>query len=129
MSELIDFLSLPDISEMEKTIKINDRIGSVVIKPMTQIQWEGYRSRCSGKLSKKGVDFDNEKFNNLVLAGQVTSPNFADAAMLSKANCTTAAEFISKKILPGEIAEIVSQITKLSGFDTDINEEIEEAKN
>ena len=129
MSEFMDFLASPDISEIEETVKINDRIGSFIIKPMTQTQWESYRSRCSGKLSKKGVDFDNEKFNNLVLVGQVVKPNFSDAAMLSKAGCTTPAELIAKKILPGEIAEIVSRITKLSGFDIDINEDIEEAKN
>jgi len=129
MSKLVDFLALPDISSMEEIVKINDRIGEITIKPMTQTQWESYRARCTGKVGKKGVDFDSEKFNSLIMVGQVVNPNFSDADMLGKARCSTASEFISKKILPGEVAEIISRITKLSGFDNDINEDIEEAKN
>lgn len=129
MSNMIDFLSLPDVDSIIEEIYINDRIGTFKIKAMTNAQWESYRARCKGKMKKDGVNFDNEKFNNLVLSGHVTEPNFTDAAMLAKANCSTAAEFISKKILPGEINEIVARIVKLSGFDDDINEDVEEAKN
>lgn len=128
MSNLVDFLTLPDIDSMTEEVYINDRIKTFTIKAMTNAQWESYRARSRGKINKKGVDFDNEKFNNLVMAGHVVEPNFSDAAMLSKAGCATAAEFISKKILPGEINDIVEAITKLSGFDSDINEDIKDAQ-
>ena len=113
---------------LTKDVHINDRIGTFKIKAMTNAQWEDYRARSRGKVSKKGMDFDSAKFNSLIMAAHVVEPNFANAEMLTKANCATASEFISKKILPGEISEIVEQITKLSGFDSDINEEIAEAQ-
>jgi len=129
MSKLVDFLALPDVDSLTEEAYINDRIGIFKIKAITNKQWENYRARSKGKVNKEGVDFDNEKFNNLVMAGHIVEPNFSDATLLSKAGCATVAEFISRKILPGEVSEIVERITKLSGFDSDINKDIEEAKN
>jgi len=129
MSKLVDFLALPDVSDITKDVYINERLGTFKIRPMNGPQYSGYQNRCRGKLSKDGVDFDGGKFNMLIIAGQTVEPNFSNSDFLSKAGCANAADFISKKLLAGEISDIAAKIIKESGFDASINEAIEEAKN
>jgi len=132
MSKLQDFLALPDVTDITEEIYINERLGTFTVKPLTEKQWTNYRNRCKGKINKQGMDFDSGKFNLLIIAGQIVEPNFSDGDFLTKAGCSTASEFITKKFLAGEIADIAEKITKVSGFDpetNDINEDIEEAKN
>lgn len=130
MTDLENFLELPDVTEITEEIFVNDRLGKMTIKPMTQEQFNDYGKRCKSKINKKGsMDFDSAKFNLLVVAGQTIKPNFNNAELLQKAGCATASEFIQRKLLPGEISTIASKIQALSGFDTDLEEDIEEAKN
>lgn len=129
MNELEQFLTLPDVTDMQETIHVNDRLGDFTVKPMTSEQFNEYGKRCRSKINKSGMDFDGTKFNLLIVAGQTIKPNFNNAELLQKASCSTASEFIQKKLLPGEISAISSKIQEISGFDTDINEDVEEAKN
>ena len=129
MSELEEFLALPDVSDIQETIYVNERLGSFVVKPMTSAQFDEYSKRCRSKVNKKGVDFDGGKFNLLIVAGQVVKPDFNNAELLKKAGCATASELIQKKLLAGEIALLSEKISEISGFSTDINESIQEAKN
>lgn len=129
MSELEEFLALPDVSDIQETIYVNERLGSFVVKPMTSAQFDEYSKRCRSKVNKKGVDFDGGKFNLLIVAGQVVKPDFNNAELLKKAGCATASELIQKKLLAGEIALLSEKISEISGFNTDINESIQEAKN
>lgn len=129
MSALVDFLALPDVSEVTEEIYINERLGTFKIKPLSNTMWSSYRKQCMSKIKKGGADFDSEKFSTLIIAEQTVEPNFKDAAFLEKAGCSTARDFIDKKFLAGEIADIAEKITKISGFDSDINDDIELAKN
>lgn len=129
MSELEEFLALPDVSDIQETIYVNERLGSFVVKPMTSAQFDEYSKRCRSKVNKKGVDFDGGKFNLLIVAGQTIKPDFNNAELLKKAGCATASELIQKKLLAGEIALLSEKISEISGFSTDINESIQEAKN
>lgn len=129
MSELEEFLALPDVSDIQETVYVNERLGSFVVKPMTSAQFDEYSKRCRSKVNKKGVDFDGGKFNLLIVAGQVVKPDFNNAELLKKAGCATASELIQKKLLAGEIALLSEKISEISGFTTDINESIQEAKN
>lgn len=127
---LEDFLAMPDVDNIEEEVFVSKRLGKFKVKAMTADEHAEYVKRAKGKIGKKGeIEFDSGKFNLMIAAGQVISPDFRNAELLKKANCATAAEFIKKKLLAGEIAELSEQICKLSGFDIDINEEIEEAKN
>lgn len=129
MNDLEMFLTLPDVDTIEKEIKVSNRLGTFKIRAMTSEEFSNYQTRCTRKMNKKGVDIDINKLNTLIVAGQVVAPDFSNAEFLKKAGCSTATEFISKKLLIGEITEISKQVQILSGFDVDINEDIEEAKN
>lgn len=129
MRNLEEFLALPDVDNIQEEVFVSKRLGKFKVRAMTADEHGEYMKRSRGKIKKEGTDFDSTKFNLLIVAGQTLEPNFADADLLKKTNCSTATELIKKKLLAGEIAELAEQIIKISGFDNDINEDIEEAKN
>lgn len=129
MNELEQFLNLPDVDNIEEEVFVSPRLGKFKVKAMTADMHGEYMKRSRGKLDKKGVDFDSAKFNLFVVAGQTIYPNFANAELLKKSGCATAIDFIKRKLKAGEIAELAEQICKISGFNSDINEDVEDAKN
>lgn len=124
MSRLDDFLNLQDVSSMEEEIYINERLGNFKIKPLSGAKNEEFRKRCT---TKNGTDIN--KFQILVVSEQVIDPDFSNSDFLAKTGCQTAREFIERKFKAGEIATIANKILDISGFNIDINEKIEEAKN
>lgn len=129
MGELVDFLSLPDVSDIVEEVYVSERLGKFKVKALTQEQHQEFMNRSKGKLKKNGVEFDSNKFQLLIVANQVIEPNFNNAELLQKAKCATATDLIKKKILPGEIAIIADKVLEISGFDNDLVDVIEEAKN
>lgn len=129
MNSLEDFLALPDVNNIVEEVLVSKRLGKFKVKAMTADEHGEYMNRSRGKVNKKGVDFDSAKFNLLICAGQTISPDFTNAELLQKSGCATPAELIKKKLLAGEIAELANKICEISGFDSDINEDIDEAKN
>lgn len=129
MNNLEDFLSLPDVDGLETEVFVSKRLGKFKIKALNASEHSECMKRAK-KINKKGeIDFDNSLFNCLIISDALISPDFANAEFLKKAKCNSAKEFITKKLLPGEIQELANQILSFSGFDVDINEDIEEAKN
>lgn len=129
MSCLDDFLNLQDVSEIRETVK--ERIGGkdfeFVIRPLNQDEHSSFQKR-SNTVNGKKITFDLGKYNKLVLESCIIEPNFADEKFLTKAKCTSAFDFISKKLPAGIIMDLTEKIQKLSGFES-INADIEEAKN
>lgn len=128
--ELNEFLTMPDVSDIEEEIFVSERLGKFKVKAMTMDELSDYRKLSTqGKLNKSGSNINIAKLSLLIAAGQTIFPNFADPEFLKKANCRTASEFMSKKLLAGEITTIATEVQRISGFDTDINDTIDEAKN
>ena len=128
-NSLENFLALPDISSLEEEVFVSKRLGKFKVKPMTADEFGEYQKRARGKFKKDGVEFDSSKFNLLMVAGQTTYPDFNNAQLLKQAGCSTAVELIKKKLLAGEITELAAKIQEISGFDVDMDAEIETAKN
>lgn len=129
MNELELFLNLPDVGNIEEEVFVSQRLGKFKVRAMTADEHGEYMKRSRGKVKKDGMDFDSAKFNLLIVAGQTVYPNFNNAELLKKSGCATPLEFIKRKLKAGEIAELAKQICEISGFDEDINEDVEEAKN
>ena len=129
MNDLEKFLNLPDVTDIEEDVYVSKRLGTFKVRAMTAEEHGEYTKRSQGKMNKNGMNFDTSKFNLLIVAGQTVEPNFNNAELLKKSNCTTATDFIKRKLKAGEIAELAGKICEISGFDTDINEDVEEAKN
>lgn len=129
MNELEAFLSLPDVDNIQEEVFVSERLGKFTVKAMTSKEHSEYMKKSKIKAVKGDIQFDSAKFNLMVVAGQTIKPDFNNAELLKKSNCATAVDFITKKLLAGEIATLAEEICKVSGFDADIRDDIEEAKN
>lgn len=129
MSRLEDFVNFQDVEQMETEIFINERLGKFKVKPLTVSKHNEFRQRCMTRNRKGEISTDLGKFNLLVISEQVIDPNFSNADFLQKTGCQNAREFIERKLLSGEIMEIANKILEISGFDNDIADKVEEAKN
>lgn len=133
MSRLSDFLMQKPVSEITKELVLNTRPEikemPFKIKAMSADDFNEYQEKCTSYDKKGKATFNSKKYNELVIVNHCIEPNFKDAEMLKKAGMTLPEQFIRKFLLAGEIVELSSQISSLSGFDTDINELKEEAKN
>ena len=127
--KLDDFLELPDISGMTTEIEVSKRIGKVKIGALSSEEYSEITKK-SRKIDKKGnINFDDNAFKLAIVSSKLLEPDFSNAEFLAKVKCNTAKEFISKKLLPGEIQEISNKILEFSGFESDLDEDIQEAKN
>lgn len=99
------------------------------IKGMTGPEFSEYQ-KLSTKIGRhKKVEFDSKIFNEMVVLNHTMEPNFRDAESIKKAGCQSPEQFLYKSLLAGEIAELSQQISSLSGFDRDMEDTVEEAKN
>ena len=140
MSVLKEFLmENTNITDKEFEVKVSNRFkdknGNQLkfkIKPVSGEQFGEYQKKCStieftGK--KRVATMDSNRFNNLVIINHCVDPDFKDAELIKSVGAQTPEQAIQKLLLAGEIAELATQISNISGFDVDINEEIENAKN
>lgn len=129
MSRLEEFLALPNVDEMVTDITM-DRLGTFTVKPLSPEKHQEFQNRCRTKNRKTGdVDFNMLKFNLLVISNQVINPNFSDANALQTSGFQNPRDLIEAKFKAGEIFELAQKICEISGFDTEIEEVVEEAKN
>ena len=131
MSELLQFLIENPVDNLTAEVIVSARLAKFPfkIKAMTGPEFSEYQ-KLSTKISRhKKVEFDSKTFNELVVLNHTLEPNFRDAESIKKAGCQTPEQFLYKSLLAGEINELAQQITALSGFDKDIEDTVEEAKN
>jgi len=134
MNKLQEFLSKQDISTMTQTLNIGGRLKDfeLTVKPLQGSQYNDYQKLCiENAASQKKRSFNTKKFNELIVINCTTEPNFKDADF-QKANGVLdgdAAKLMYKVLLAGEISFLAESILKLSGFDRDIEEEMDEVKN
>lgn len=140
MSALKDFL-LENSDAISKDVEVaisprfKDKDGKLLkfkIRPMNGEEFGSYQKQCTNiKMNgkKRETSFDSAKFNNLCIINHCVDPNFKEADFLKGLGVQTPEQAVAKVLLAGEIVELGNQISRLSGFDVDINEEIEEAKN
>lgn len=133
---LQDFLNSNPIDGLIEEVVVSKRFvdadGNILkfkIKAMTAPEFEDIRKR-STVIQKKGkVEFNAQRFNNTSVINNTIEPNFKDADSIKKLGCATPEDYLNKVLLPGEIATLSDRIQRLSGFDTDMEELVEEAKN
>ena len=131
MSNLMQFLIDNPVDNLTDEVIVSARLAKFPfkIKGMTGPEFSEYQ-KLSTKISRhKKIEFDSKVFNELVVLNHTIEPNFRDAESIKKARCQTPEQFLYKSLLAGEISELAQQISSLSGFDKEFEDEIEEAKN
>jgi len=131
MSNLVNFLIENPVDNLVEEVVVSSRLKQFPfkIKGMTGPEFAEYQ-KLSTKIGRhKKVEFDSGLFNQLVVLNHTIEPNFRNAEAIKQANCATPEQFLYKSLLAGEIAELSQRISALSGFDKDMEETVEEAKN
>ena len=131
MSTLLEFLIENPVDNLTEKVVVSTRLAKYpfTIKAMTGPEFSSYQKLATRIGKHKKVDFDSKLFNEQVVLNHTVEPNFRDAESIKKAGCTSPEQFMYKCLLAGEISELSQQISVLSGFNRDIEETVEEAKN
>jgi hypothetical protein len=132
MNALQQFLSTNVVDNLTQEINLGGRLKDFTfrVKAITGDQYNSYQSICiENPNSAKKRRFNTKKFNELIVTNHVVDPSFKDAEWLQQMQAPDAATLMYRTLLAGEINELSEKIMKLSGFDSDLEEEIDEAKN
>ncbi|WMJ90628.1 phage tail assembly chaperone [Anaerocolumna sp. MB42-C2] len=132
MSSLKAFLNPVQVENQE--IVISNRFmeeGKAVpfiIRPITQKENEQLIKKYTKK-DKKGTEtFNRTEYVQALTASAVVFPNLSDVKLQDKYGLGET-ETLKNMLLVGEYATLAQAVQSLSGLDTDVNEDIEEAKN
>lgn len=136
MSTLQDFLNRNLVDNLTKEVAISDRLrdenGALLkakIKTMTVKELNALR-KDNTKINKKGKpEVDTEKLNTAIVIENTIDPNFKDAESMKLTGCIKPEQYLDKVLLSGEVATLSDEILKFSGFNTSMNELVDEVKN
>lgn len=136
MSTLQEFLNANPVEGLTDEVIVSPRFkdaeGNLLkfkIKALSGSEFEDVRKR-SMEIKKKGkLEFNAQRFNNTVVINNTLEPNFKDAESIKKLGCVEPEAYLNKVLLPGEIATLAEHIQRLSGFDVDMDDLVDEAKN
>lgn len=140
MSTLKQFLiDNSNVTNEEHSVTVSKRFkdekGNILkfkIKPVSGDEFNDYQKKCTSITMvgrKRSTKMDSGKFNNMIIINHVMDPDFKDKDLLKSLSVQTPEQALQKVLLAGEIIDLAERISEISGFDTDINEEIENAKN
>lgn len=136
MNALQQFLLESDVSNLTKVIDIGGRLAGkpLTIKALDGDKYNSFQQMCiENPNSAKKRRFNVKKFHELICVECLVNPNLRDAEFLQaareKKGVADSTRLLYTCFLAGEISYIAEQVLKLSGFDRDMEEEIEEAKN
>lgn len=135
MGKLQDFLMNNDIqTEVQTEIEIKPFPVPFVLKSITEAENKQIRKTCqkvtwNKKTHQKETETDGDMYSNRLLISCCVDPNFKDADLQAKFGVVGAEALIDKLLNPGQYAELIQKVQELNGFDTDINDLVDEAKN
>lgn len=132
MNALQQFLTKNTVQNLTEEVKLGGRLKDYPfkIKAMTGNQYNDYQTLCiENPNSPKKRRFNTKKFHELIVTNCVIEPNFKDPEWMKELGVADATAAMYKTLLAGEIAQLAEASLKLSGFDRDMDEEMEEVKN
>lgn len=135
MNALQQFLLESNIKDLKKTINLGGRLADypITVRALDGAKYNTFQQMCiENPNSAKKRHFNSKKFNELVCIECLVEPNLRDAEFLQAAREKGIADstgLLYHCFLSGEINTIAEKALLLSGFDRDVEEEMEEAKN
>lgn len=105
------------------------------LRPVTTAENDRIRDECTTEIKEKKNGVTRQKLNQglymtKLACASIVYPNLNDAALQDSYGVKTP-EALLKEMLdnPGEYAELMVKVSEISGFDRDLSDEVEEAKN
>ncbi|MGG7176201.1 phage tail assembly chaperone [Clostridium paraputrificum] len=136
MSAILEFLTENIIEGLTEEVIVSERFkdkkGNLLkfkVKAVSPEEFSEIQKQCTVTKKKGKVDFNSKKFNELIAINYTVDPNFKDAESIKKLGLVTPEQFLNKTLLAGELSTLVEVISNLSGFDQDLDELRDEAKN
>ena len=130
---LSEFLMDNPVNDITEEVYISERFKKAgfpfKIRAMSGQEFSVYQKQATAVGRHKKVNFDSALFNELVVLNHTVEPNFKDANLIAKANCTSPEQFLYSRLKAGEIVDLASAISALSGFNTDTEALVAEVKN
>lgn len=135
MNTLQQFLLNSNVKDLKKVINLGGRLAEypITVRALDGDKYSTFQQMCiENPNSAKKRRFNAKKFNELICIECLTDPNMKDAEFLQAARekgVVDSTGLLYHCFLAGEIANIAEQVLKLSGFDHDMEEEMDEVKN
>lgn len=132
MNTLQQFLLQSDVSDLKKTINLGGRMDGhpITIKALDGDKYNSFQQICiENPNSAKKRRFNTKKFHELICVECLIDPSLKDPEFIKAANVPDSTRLLYRCFLAGEIATIAEEVLKLSGFDRDVEEEMDEVKN
>jgi hypothetical protein len=136
MSNLQDFLDANLVDNLTEEVSVSPRFKDkdgkplkFTIKAMTNLEFDEIRKSCTNVRKGRKIDIDANALSLKMVINHTISPDFRAAESLKKTGSLTPEEYVQKVLLAGEVTTLAQKIQALSGFDTAMDELVEEAKN
>lgn len=118
--------------ELPTAAVILDRLKiKLELKGLTEKEISNIRKECSTKKKVKGVyeeKINNAEFDAGLIVGATTNFNWNNPQLLQSKNVSDGKQYIRRKLLAGEITNLVNKVLELSGYNDEL-EDVEDIKN
>ncbi len=110
--------------------KENGKVVPFVIRPLTQEENAALLKQYRKVDKNSGTEiFNRIGYNQAMVAAAVVEPDLNSAELQKAWGVLGPERVLTTMLYVGEDSKLMEEVQKLSGLDTDINDEIEEAKN
>ncbi len=110
--------------------KENGKVVPFVIRPLTQEENAALLKQYRKVDKNSGTEiFNRIGYNQARVAAAVVEPDLNSAELQKAWGVLGPERVLTTMLYVGEYSKLMEEVQKLSGLDTDINDEIEEAKN
>ena len=103
------------------------------IKPISSQRDEELMKQATNRAKNKAgqiqTELDTNKYIGLLAVACTVYPNLNDANLQNSYNVMGADELLKNMLLPGEYANYLSKIQEICGFDQNVNDMVQQAKN
>ena len=103
------------------------------LRALSNTEFEELRKNCTTKrLQKNGMytlETDNDIFQAKLCATCVVFPDLKNVELQNSYGVMGEEDLLKNMLSPGEYANLGEEIIKLNGFDKNVNNKVEEAKN
>ena len=132
MSDLREFLKLNSAVVSAKVdVDIGGRLSGkpFTVRALSYDEWADIQQRSTTVGRDGRSKLNAGKLNELIVLACCVEPDFSSSDFIDDMGCKTPSELLHAVLLPGEIIDISKEISRISGFDNDFSELVDEAKN
>ena len=137
MSNFQDFLmeSFEDVEVIERTLKIGGKDRLLKFKPMSAARGDELRKKCRKTSIVKGqkiIETDQDRYVANLIIETTVHPDFKNAELQKSWGVIGAEELLKAmkiKMIDGEYSVLSDAVAEVNGYDLNMQELIEEAKN